>query len=111
GSRRRGCGGIAGDDGFEAWQARQHWHDAGKLLFLLHGIRAWPGGLAADIDDGSAGIRQLGSMEDRLLLCVVEAAVRERVWRDIDDAHDERAIEAETGKGRARSGHASKHFT
>src|SRR5262249_26225152 len=49
-------------------------------------------------------------MEDGLLFRVVEATIRERVWRDIDDAHDERTGEAEARKGRAGRGHSLHHF-
>ena len=37
---------------------------------------------------------------------VVEAAVGEAVRRDVDDAHEQRAIESEPGEGRARRGDA-----
>ncbi len=77
-----------------------------SLFRLLHGIGARPGRLAADIDDVGAGGGKLGGMRDRLLLGVEEAAVGERIRRDVDDAHQHRPIEREPGEGRARRRHA-----
>ena len=43
-------------------------------------------------------------MGDRLLFAVVEAAVGEAVRRDVDDAHQHRAVERDPGEGRPLRG-------
>src|SRR4029079_9600376 len=94
----------------EARQAVQHRYNTAKLLVLLNGVRAWARGLPADVDDGGAGVHQVRGMDDGLFLGVIEATIRERVRRHIDNAHEERPVEAAASEGWARRRHTLKHF-
>ena len=78
-----------------AGEPLEHGHDAPQLLVERHALRAGPGRLAADVDDRRALRRAIAPRGcDRVLGRAVDAAVRERVRRDVDDAHHGRARES-----------------
>ena len=61
------------------WRARLH-------------LGAGAGGLAADVDYVCAICKKLDCMLQRAVAIEVHAAIRERVWGDIDHAHNERPL-------------------
>ena len=91
--------GFAGVDGKHGLctsrEGLDHRHDA--IDFLLHADcrRTRSRRLAADVDDGGALLDHAQSGRDRGLPFEVLAAVREGVWRDVENAHDGGDVEGQ----------------
>ena len=54
--------------------------------------RAGPGGFASDVDDVGTFFDQALRLLDGFVAIKERAAIRERIRRDVDHAHDERAF-------------------
>ncbi len=91
--------GFAGVDGKHGLctgrEGLDHRHDA--IDFLLHAYcrRTRSRRLAADVDDGGTLLDHAQSGRDRGLPFEVQATVRERVWRDVEDTHDGGDVEGQ----------------
>ena len=85
-------------------QGLDHGHHAAQLLVRLDRVRARPRGLAADVDDGRALAHERQGLLEGGVGGEEAAAVRERIGRDVDDAHDagERQVERPDRRGRHR---------
>ena len=66
-------------------------HDAPQLLVERHALGAGPRRLAPDVHDRGAFVQHPSRGRDSILRLEVDSAVRERVGRDVDDAHHRRA--------------------
>ncbi len=95
-----GLDGALGDDGARRVDADDralgrergdHGEHARELGLDRHAARAGARRLAAHVEDVRALAQELTPVRDRGVRLVPLAAVRERVGRDVDDAHDERA--------------------
>ncbi len=85
-------------------QALDDWDDARELLLGGDVVGAGAGRFAADVENVGALLGELQSVRDGGLRRRVQAAVGEAVGRNVDDAHDARTVERQTGKARARRG-------
>ena len=93
-----GAAGVDGDNGARILKSPHHRQDAGQFVGLGYGVGAGPGGFAADVEDGGAGLHHgpspfqgSGGIE---CLSAVEKAIR----GDVDDAHDTGAVEGQPGE-------------
>ena len=83
------------------FQPFDHRHNAAQFLGLGHRIGAGPRRFAADVENvGPGGGERLAMLDGRLRRRML-AAIGKAVGRDIDNAHDERALLSKPGKGRA----------
>ena len=96
--RERGAGdgrlrGVDRDPGAGAGlqQPFDHRQHAPQLLVRATGSAPGPGRLAADVEDRGALLLQRKAVLDRRARVEEEAAVGERVGRDVDDAHEREA--------------------
>ena len=87
-----GLGGVDAHDEALLHEARHDGDDAASLLLKRYAgfIEPRPCGLSPDIDDVCTVIAHASRPGDGILKAVVSAAVRKRVGRHIEDAHDER---------------------
>ena len=86
---------IDRDDGPLGHERADHGDDAAGLLLAGDGAVTGARGLAAHVDDVGALVKHLQAVRDGGLRIEVLAAVRERVRRHVEDAHDARAREAD----------------
>jgi hypothetical protein len=73
-------------------QPLENGNNAAEFFFRGDGLSAGFGGLAADVDDIGALLFHLHGAGESEIGVKVFAAVRERIGRDVEDAHDESAI-------------------
>ena len=81
-------------DGYVALEPFQHRDDAAKLLVRADRLGAGPRRLAADVHDRRPFVEHPPRRGDSVVRVEVHPAVRERVGRDVDDAHHGRSGKA-----------------
>jgi hypothetical protein len=91
-----------------AGQRLDHRQHATNFFVNWHRGRARAGGLATDIEDIGARFLQLERMADGRLRIGQTPAVRKRIRRDIDDAHDKRAGQRESVRTGVENGHKNR---
>ncbi len=85
--------GIDGDGDLQVpLQALEHGNQAAKLFGFGDALGARPRGLGTDIDDISSLLFHFDGASEGAVGVFVLAAVGKRVRRDVEDAHDERAV-------------------
>jgi 2-haloacid dehalogenase len=93
-----GLAGVDGDQRVHGIAKRlDHGHHPRNLLLHGHGFRTRACRLAADIDDIRAVGCQLHAVPDGGLRVGQQAPVGEAVGRDVDDTHDARAVQRQSG--------------
>jgi hypothetical protein len=85
-----GLGGVD-RDGYLALERLEDGHDSPQLLVECHALGAGPCRLAPDVDDRGAFVQHPSRSRDGVHRLEVDSSVRERVGRDVDDAHHRRA--------------------
>ena len=94
-AHERGLAGVDRDRHAAVCQRFEHRQHAAALFVERHRCGARPGRFTADVEDVRTLVDQRSRMRDCSVARGVEAAVGEGVRGDVDDAHDERAIERE----------------
>jgi hypothetical protein len=93
-SRRVGSHGVDADRHARGGEGLDDGDDARQLLVRWHALRSGAGGLAAHVDEVGSLRVHLEAVGHRPVTVEEEPAVGEGVGGDVEDAHDERAIQA-----------------